>query len=91
MNARLRTVLSLSDGIGIPIFIGWFIWRGQSVAGDEAGGGRLWLVYDRSAPGRVCSGRAIGSAAELPLPRQAIRVLRLLPDTADCAELVFDE
>jgi hypothetical protein len=44
MNARIRTVLSLTDVIGIPVFIGWFIWRGQFSAPLSWLGFPCWLV-----------------------------------------------
>ena len=44
MNARVRTVLSLIDVIGIPVFIGWFIWRGQFTARLSWVGFPCWLV-----------------------------------------------
>ena len=44
MNARIRTLLSLIDVIGIPVFIGWFIWRGQFSAPLSWLGFPCWLT-----------------------------------------------
>ena len=44
MNARIRTVLSLIDVTGIPVFIGWFIWRGQFSAPLSWLGFPCWLA-----------------------------------------------
>ena len=44
MNARIRTVLSLTDVVGIPVFIGWFIWRGQFSAPLSWLGFPCWLA-----------------------------------------------
>ena len=32
MQDRLQKVLAICDVAGVPVFIGWFIWRGQFVA-----------------------------------------------------------
>jgi hypothetical protein len=45
MNARIRTILlSLIDVTGMPVFIGWFIWRGQFSAPLSWLGFPCWLA-----------------------------------------------
>jgi len=44
MNADLRTGLSLADVFFIPIFIGWFIWRGQFTEPRAWVVAVVWLV-----------------------------------------------
>ena len=44
MNTRIRTSLSLFAIIGVPVFIGWFIWRGQFSAPLSWLGFPIWLV-----------------------------------------------
>lgn len=44
MNARARTVLSLADCTGMPVFIGWFIWHGQYSAPMSWLGFPCWLA-----------------------------------------------
>ncbi len=44
MSTRIRTALSIFDIIGVPVFIGWFIWRGQFSAPLSWLGFPIWLV-----------------------------------------------
>jgi hypothetical protein len=44
MNDRLRTLFSFADVAGVPIFIGWYIWRGQFSAHFSVLGVLVWLV-----------------------------------------------
>ena len=44
MNDRLRTVLLLADVVFVPIFIGWFIWRGQFATPRAWVWAVAWLV-----------------------------------------------
>ena len=65
--------------------------RRQSVADDTTSGSRLWSVCDRPRRDRPCSRPAVASPAELPLLRQAMGVLRLLPGATNCVELAVNE
>jgi hypothetical protein len=44
MNASIRTGLSLADIAFVPIFIGWYIWRGQFSEPLSWLGAAAWLV-----------------------------------------------
>ncbi len=44
MSTRIRTALYIFDVIGVPVFIGWFIWRGQFSAPLSWLGFPIWLV-----------------------------------------------
>ena len=44
VNAHLRRAASFADVIGIPVYIGWFIWRGQFAAPRSWVGFPVWLV-----------------------------------------------
>jgi hypothetical protein len=44
MNARTLKVFSIVDVIGIPVFIGWFIWRGQFTTPLSWLGFPCWLI-----------------------------------------------
>jgi hypothetical protein len=44
MSKRLLTLFSFADVAGVPIFIGWFIWRGQFFAPFALLGVLVWLV-----------------------------------------------
>lgn len=44
MNTRISTALSIFDVIGVPVCIGWFIWRGQFSAPLSWLGFPIWLV-----------------------------------------------
>ncbi len=44
MNPDLLTVLSLADVLFIPVFIGWYIWRGQFAEPLAWLGALVWLV-----------------------------------------------
>jgi hypothetical protein len=46
--ANLRRTASFIDVIGIPIYIGWFIWRGQFTAPRLWIGFPIWLVGELS-------------------------------------------
>jgi hypothetical protein len=44
MNPRIKIALSVFDVVGMPIFIAWFIWRGQFSARLSWIGFPIWLV-----------------------------------------------
>ena len=44
MNERIGIALSVFDVIGMPVFIAWFIWRGQFFAPLSWLGFPIWLV-----------------------------------------------
>ncbi len=44
VNAHLRGAASFADVIGIPFYIGWFIWRGQFAAPRAWVGFPVWLL-----------------------------------------------
>jgi hypothetical protein len=44
MTERIEIALSMVDVIGMPIFIAWFIWRGQFSAPRSSLGFLIWLV-----------------------------------------------
>src|SRR5712671_1934328 len=44
MNAHLRKTAAIIDVIGIPVYIVWFIWRGQFTAPRSWIGFPVWLV-----------------------------------------------
>lgn len=77
MSDRSVALLSIADIVGIPIFIGWFIWQGQFVASRAWVWAILWIVVSffihRDAP------RTLGMRADnlWPATRQATLVYGL--------------
>lgn len=74
MNTRIRTALSIFDVIGVPVFIGWFIWRGQFSAPLSWLGFPIWLVasflWHRDTP------KTLGMRADnlWPATKQAVTI-----------------
>jgi hypothetical protein len=72
MNARIRSAVSVFDVIGVPVFIGWFIWRGQFSAPLSWLGFPIWLVA--SFPLHRDTPKTLGMRADnlWPATKQAV-------------------
>ncbi len=74
MTGRIRTAFSVVDVVGLPTFIGWFIWRGQFSTPLSSLGIPIWLVasflFHRDTP------KTLGMRADnlWPATKQAIVV-----------------